>query len=211
MQKKVKTIFLEGKLGKLFGRKWELFVSSPAEAMRAINVNTGGRFRAYLETEGSKKHYKVAVGNKKNIIDTQNTLSFPLNDNFIYILPVIKGKSDELKIVAGVVLIAVAYYAGFGEFVTQTLYSTGASLVLGGIAGLLTSVPNFDQESGEEDSNRQSNIFQGNVAAIAQGVGVGMAYGRILVAPMPISVSIETEDKILPPVTIGDATQPDNI
>jgi len=58
------TIHLGGKLGKLFGKKWELLVSSPAEAVHAIDVNTGGAFKRYLAKDGQKKFYKVAVGKK---------------------------------------------------------------------------------------------------------------------------------------------------
>ncbi|WP_157385783.1 tail assembly protein [Methylosarcina fibrata] len=33
------TVILDGVMGKKFGRKWELFVKSPAEAIRLITAN----------------------------------------------------------------------------------------------------------------------------------------------------------------------------
>ena len=40
----MKTVYLHGPLGETVGREWRLNVKSPAEAIRAINVNTNGEF-----------------------------------------------------------------------------------------------------------------------------------------------------------------------
>lgn len=41
---------------------------------------------------------------------------------------------------------------------------------------------------------RQSQVFQGNSLNVYQGSSVGIVYGRALVAPMPISVSMDNRD-----------------
>ena len=38
----MKTVYLHGKLGKRFGKKWELAVDTIPEAMNAIDVNSEG-------------------------------------------------------------------------------------------------------------------------------------------------------------------------
>lgn len=199
------NIFLEGQLGKLFGREWKLDVSSPGEAMRAINANTKGKLFDYL---GSKnKYYKIALQKKKNLID-KNELKNRSGKSNIYIMPTIKGSGSGVgKILAGIALLAIVYFSFgsatavlpglLGLSASQTAaigYGLAGSLILGGITQLLTPVPKFDQGAGTNEDGRQSTLFQGNSNSIVQGGSVGLIYGRALVAPMPISISQTNSD-----------------
>lgn len=198
------TIRLGGKLGSLFGKTWTLRVSSPAEAIRAIDVNLGGKLRRYLSGEGAKKLYKIGLGRKDNLLEKQELVNRS-GQTDIYVLPTVKGASSGLgKILAGVVIAVAAWYfapeiAGFlGNGVTAggvTLAGVGlgASLVLGGITQLLTPTPNFNQSNGGDNST----LFAGNASAIAQGGAVTIVYGRALVAPMPVCISFSNEDVTL--------------
>mgnify|MGYP001603506129 CR=1 FL=1 len=193
------TIFLGGKLGTLFGKEWQLIVSSPAEAIRAIDINLGGRLRRYLSTEGAKKFYRVAVGHKKNDL-TKEELGNRSGQADIYILPTVRGaKSGAGKLIAAVVLAVVTYgaslywqgAAGIGTAVTAG-YTTAASLAVGGITQLLTPTPNFNQDTAGE--SRGSTLFNGNAVAVSQGGAVGLVYGRALVTPMPVCLSFANQD-----------------
>jgi predicted phage tail protein len=209
------NIFLEGKLGKLFGRKWELFVSSPAEAIRAIDANLKGKLKKYLTNEGAKKYYKIAIQKKDNLIGAEE-IKNPSGCGDIYFIPTIKGHDGVTQIVAGIVIIIVSLvldYFTWGGFTSATggySYQLGIGLILGGVVQLLTPVPK-GATSKDDDENRKSFIFGGNVGAINQGTPIGIIYGRTLVAPMPIMITVETQDIPIAPVTIGTATQPENI
>lgn len=192
-------IHLGGYLGKLFGAEWNLFVSSPAEAIRAIDANLKGKLREYLSLEGRDTHYRVALGREENGLDDDGVRG-PCGHQDIYILPVIKGRNSGLgKIFTAIALVIVAVYFPFalpgltvGE-TTSVLYLTAASLTLGGITQLLTPTPNFNQDNSPAEAG--SNIFQGNSTSIAQGASVGLVYGRMLVIPMPISLSLTNYDQ----------------
>ena len=216
------NVYLTGKLGQIFGKKWVLDIKSPAEAVRAINANTKGKFVEYLE-KNKNKYYKVALQKKDNLINPEEIRNRSGN-NDIYIMPTIKGSNSGFgKILAGIAFLVITYYtfgagsgaaAGlFGMTASETAvigYGIGASLVLGGITQLLTPVPSFDQNSGGNEDGRQSTLFQGNASTIFQGGAVGLIYGRALVAPMPISLSINNSDTdATASTTVGSVEQRD--
>lgn len=197
------TIHLGGKLGTLHGKTWHLRVSSPAEAIRAININTGGKLRQYLATEGAKKFYKIAVGKKTNVLE-KNELRNRSGEADIYVLPTVHGaNSGAGKIIAGIVLIVAAVITQqyellgpvgqgtFGGAVVSAGYGLGASLVLGGVTQLLTPTPNFNNSS---SAGQGSTLFNGNAVAVNQGGAVPLIYGRALVPAVPICISFSNED-----------------
>ena len=84
-------IFLHGQLGKAFGRRWNLNVRSPKEALKAIEANRED-FRPFL----IKKHkegvrYKVFID--KTPLNSKEEMGLELNDKKeIHFLPLIKGR-----------------------------------------------------------------------------------------------------------------------
>lgn len=184
--------------------EWHLRVSSPAEAIRAIDANTGGALRRYLGGPGAKRYYKIALARKDNLLGLEE-LQQPTGKGDIYILPTVAGaKSAGAKILIGAALLALAIINPGAAFVAAkggltvlglATVSIGASLVLGGITQLLTPTPSFDQNS--VGDGRGSNIFGGNAASISQGSSVGLVYGRALVTPMPISLSYTAVDQVI--------------
>jgi predicted phage tail protein len=201
------NIFLTGKLGILFGKKWTLDVTSPAEGVRAIDINLKGKLREYLNGEGAKKYYKVAIQKKDNVLDKEE-IGNPSGRGDIYIMPTIRGaNSGAGKILAGIALIAVAVLAGpagwaiagqgaglLGAAASGIVAGLGASLILGGVMQLLTPVPKISESS--DSTQQSSNIFQGNASAISQGGAVPVVYGRALVSPMPICISLTNTDQV---------------
>jgi len=184
------NVFLEGKLGKLFGRKWTLAVNSPSEAMRAIDINTKGRFREYLLGDGGKKFYKVALQKKDNLIDPKEELHNPSGKSDIYIIPTIKGASSGTgKIIAGIILVIIGIVTI--KFGGAVLISAGIGLIIGGVIQLLTKIP---KDRPNEEIGGGSNLFQGNSTNLFQGQSVGLVYGRALVTPLPVSMSLSTQN-----------------
>jgi predicted phage tail protein len=207
MDEGLTTIHLSGRLGATFGKTWKLRVSSPAEAIRAIDVNVGGKLRAYILNQGKKGFYKVAVG-KKNDLLSKDELSNRSGASDIYIMPTVKGAKGGLgKILAGVAIIALAFVPGVNVAIAGAIGGgltagsvglgiglLGASMILGGITQLLTPTPNFNNNTLGDGRDTGSTIFNGNSTAVSQGGSVGVVYGRALVVPMPISISFWNED-----------------
>lgn len=202
MEGKTVRIVLGGALGKRFGSEWHLCVSSPGEAIRAIDANTRGELKRYLSGVGGKRLYKVAIARKDNLIEPKDEIHNPSGQQDIYILPAAKGaKSGFGKVLAGIALVALAVASGgtslaatgfLGGFAGTTAM-VGASLILGGVTQLLTPTPSFDQNA--VGDSRGSNIFEGNATTTSQGGAVGLVYGRMSVSPMPISESYTAVDQ----------------
>jgi predicted phage tail protein len=186
------NIYLHGQLGRKFGKEWkDMTVSSVAEAIRAVDINLKGELRKYWSQKGRDKKYKVKIGDYTVTDDVELTANSGKGD--IHIVPIIKGASSGIgKIIAGVVLIALAWWNPYGwsAAVTGFLGSTGASLVLGGVVQLLTPIPNFNQNAGNSDDQTRGSAFAGNTVGTVQGGSVPLVYGRMLVSPMPISMSL---------------------
>jgi len=195
------TIHLGGKLGQLFGKRWDLMVASPAEAIRAIDVNLKGGLRKYLFKQGKTKFYKVGVGKKDQLIE-EKELRNRSGNSAIYISPVARGKSSGFGKILAAVAIAVVTYATFGTSgIFATIgYSAAASLAIGGVVQLLTPTPNFNNNNQGDSRGDGSTFFQGGATAISQGGAIGLVYGRALVTPMPISISTNNTDRSKPDV-----------
>lgn len=180
----LRKIKLFGKLGKLFGTEWELNVSSVGEALRAININTKGALEKYLSGNGAQKHYKVCIKNKKNTL-LKEEINTKYEDGDIFIIPTIKGsgKNGIFQTILGIVLIVVGVIWGGG-----TTIKFGIALTLGGIAQMLMPQP-------KDTERRSSYLFEGNALNANQGQPVGIVYGRSIVAPIPVTLSLDNFDE----------------
>lgn len=188
------TVHLGGRLGTLFGKEWKgLRVSSPAEAFRAIDINTKGRFRQYLAKD-PKREYHVTIQKKSaETCLSAEELKHRTGNGDIYLLPAIQGRNNGwVKIVAGAVLVvigvAIDYFSGGSlSLLGNAFIAMGSSLILGGITQLLTPIPKQNQQL-------QSYNFQGNATTVNQGGCVPIFYGRYLISPVPICVSFSASD-----------------
>ena len=99
-------VYLYGALGRRFGFRWSLEVSSPAEAVRAIMANRPD-FQRYLSAH-SAPGYQVFIGHDP--VPGPEGLAYPVGRQAIKIVPVVRGgaKSPLIGIIIGVVIIAAA-------------------------------------------------------------------------------------------------------
>ncbi len=205
MSTELTKIVLVGSLGKAVGRsEWHLDVKSPAEALRAIDVNTRGALFTYLGGPARERLYRVALQKRDNVIDTKE-VGNRSGRATVYIMPTIKGRNSGVgKIIAGALLIIAAvitqqyYLLGalttatggltLAGYAVLTATSFGISLVLGGISQLLT--PGAQTPGAQQNST----VFPGNNAAVTQGSCIPVVYGHALVSPIPISITQSNND-----------------
>lgn len=211
-KKELTKVYLVGSLGKAIGREeWDLDVNSVSEALRAIDINTKGGLERYLRGPGAKRHYKIALQKKENLIDIKGEMHNKSGRSTIYVMPTIRGRNEGWqKVAAGVVILALTYFtgglatpavggwatAGAGSAATLSFAGSvavgfGISLVLGGITQMLTPTARTPEEAAEQ---RNSTVFQGNASVVVQGGVVPVIYGRALVTPIPISITIDNDD-----------------
>jgi len=183
----MKKVYLHGKLGKRFGRKWELAVQSPSEAIRAIDSNVDGFVDYILQESVNKKNYYFLKKTPEKIKSTQE-----LEDNLINKDQVSAAiKCEEIHIVpetyGGVV---AAFFAGV--FGTGTLAATVATSMVWGVVAqvamnLLFKPPKTPERKGP--TNTKSFLIAGARTRQAQGVAVPLGYGRLKIGATTISES----------------------
>ena len=184
----LRKIKLYGKLAKFIGhRVLEADVATAAEAVRFLLANW-----PELEAHMSDQHYRVAVGTYDLELDE---LHHPAGAAPISIVPVVAGAGAVGRILLGVALIAVSIFvpaAALGLTSMLSIGLAGASLVLGGIAQLLTPTPKVPQGANTQDDPRKSYSFSGIQNTSRQGVPVPIVYGETLVGSVVISAGIDT-------------------
>lgn len=194
-----KTITLLGSLGEKFGRTHFLNVNSVGETIRAMQANFPDFERYITRSTEDNVGYQVLIGDKETEKDEE--LLYPLGQQgSITIAPVVAGSGATLRIIAGVVLIAVGAiigvatgWTGVGAAVGAALIGAGIGLVLGGVVQLLTPVPKIEGPQ-EKDANKPSTFFNGPVNTTAQGQPVPILYGEGIIGGAIISAGISVED-----------------
>ena len=187
----LRKIKLYGKLAKFIGhRVLEADVATAAEAVRFLLANW-----PELEAHMSDQHYRVSVGTYD--IDLEE-LHHPAGAAPISFVPVVAGAGAVGRIIAGIALIALSFLiiplgiAAAGAGIATAVGLAGASLLLGGIAQLLTPTPKVAQGVDKQDDPRKSYSFSGIQNTSRQGVPVPIVYGETIVGSVVISAGIDT-------------------
>jgi predicted phage tail protein len=204
------NIYLHGMLGRKFGKHWTLEVSSVAEAIHAIDINLGGKLRSYW-SQNPRKEYRVKIGD--GFVMESIEIQGPCGKGDIHIMPVLKGRKSGIgKILMAVALVALIIVNPANMFWAKgalTAWGVAAataatSLALGGVSQLLAPKVGFNNTT--DSSNPNSFTFGGTTDTIRQGLPVPVAYGRVLINPLPVSISLFHEDH-----TAGGTTPPPTV
>ena len=191
----LRKIKLYGKLAKFIGhRVLEADVATAAEAVRFLLANW-----PELEAQMSDQHYRVSIGTYD--IDLEE-LHHPAGAAPISFVPAVTGAGATGRIILGALLIIGAFFTGGATIgllglaapvaVSSVLLFAGATLLLGGVAQLLTPTPKVPQGADNQDDPRKSYSFSGIQNTSRQGVPVPIVYGETLVGSVVISAGIDT-------------------
>ena len=219
-----REVRLYGPLAKFVGqRKFLAEVASAGEAVRMLLVNFPG-----LEQHMADQYYKVIVDGYDSDLDEIN---YPALQT-IKIVPVLGGAGGSTsKILIGVGLIAASFLLpGAGLFGATSVFgataatgwtaagilttvgtiasAVGASLVLGGVAQLLSPTPQLAQvgpasmspgggrtttSEGTELDPQESYSFSGIQNTSRQGTPCPVVYGKTIVGSVVISAGIDVD------------------
>ena len=199
----LRKIKLYRQLAKFIGKRvLEADVATAAEAVRMLAANFPG-----LEQHMAEQHYRVTVGTYDLGLDE---IHDPAGQQDIKIVPVVAGAGGVGKILIGIALIAAAFIPGFGfaaaaaatattaataagfTAIGSVLFSLGASLVLGGVAQLISPVPKVPQGPDTDNDPRKTYNFSGIQQTSRQGVPVPAVYGLTLVGSVVMSAGTDT-------------------
>jgi predicted phage tail protein len=144
----LRKIKLYGKLAKFIGhRVLEADVATAAEAVRFLVANW-----PEVERHMADQHYRVSIGTYD--IDLEE-LHHPAGAAPISFVPVVAGAGAVGRIIIGALLIAGAFFTGGATIgllglaapvaVSTVLAGVGITLILGGVAQLLTPTPKISK------------------------------------------------------------------
>ena len=181
---------------KQFGSEFRLDCQTTAEIVQALTSQIP-KLRQFIQ----QGLFTVRVG--RDYFDNrylEQGLSHKLKDDAtVHFTPVLKGskRGGLFGVIAGIAIIAGAIALGplAGIISTNAAWivgSVGASLLLGGVAQMLTKMP--EMKIGAEKEKKQSTAFSNLSNMTAQGKPMPLAYGRIRVGSLIISQGVETMD-----------------
>ena len=202
----MKVVKVYGKLRELLGQcRFELNVSTPAQAFKALLVNFPQLERFILDSEKDGVSYRMMVGRQH--IGEQNfeDLALPFGEREVFsIAPAIAGSSGNFgRILLGAGLIGASFlfpgaglFGGGGVVATGTLATVGtglsaigAGLVLGGVAEMISHTPVPQQR--KEAEQLESFTFSGIVNISRQGIPVPVVLGRAYAGSVVISSGLD--------------------
>ena len=198
----LRKIKLYGPLAKFLGKRvLKADVSSAAEAVQFLIVNW-----PELEKHMYDQYYRVQVAGTD--LDPEE-LHYPAGVDDIKIVPCVVGAGGGWgKVIAGAALVGLAFATG-GASLTYANYVMlnpavtglaftgiwakaavylGASLVLSGVADLLTPTPKTPEF---EEDVQNSFYFSGVVNSARPGTPVPVCYGEVLTGSTTISSSVD--------------------
>ena len=182
---------------KQFGSDFRLDCQTTAEVIHALTSQIP-KLRQFIQ----QGLFTVRVG--RDYFDNrylEKGLSQKLKeDATVYFTPILKGskRGGLFGVITGVALIAGALALGplgfsvIGANAAWMVGGLGASLLLGGVAQMLTKMP--EMKMGTEKEKKQSTAFSNLSNMTAQGKPMPLAYGRIRVGSLIISQGVETMD-----------------
>jgi predicted phage tail protein len=200
------TIRLLGEAGRRYGRRFQLAVKTPAEALRALCLQIPG-LRQYLLESGDKGiNWRVVTDHAEGLDEDQ--MLWPMSKRMV-LAPLPAGRGGVGKIVAGVALVAFAIVTagaglfglglGFGASTAIGIGAIGASLIFGGVAELLTPTPKMPNVKGgglgggssstsgrDRDEQLNSFAFDKSNANTVQGDVVPVLYGERIIGALPV-------------------------
>ena len=173
----MKTVYLYGKLGKRFGKKWRLNASSPLEVFSAIDANSEG-FLSYLsktEEEGVKyvvlHKSPVDISCKEDLQEsmvTEGSVSLVSQKKELHILPAVEGNATLF------IALKLAKVGGGLTLLGKIVAAVAISFVVGAIMKAL-----FKPPKRSDPTTTKSYLLKGNQNRQAQGVAVPVGYGRV--------------------------------
>ncbi|EMD2961481.1 tail assembly protein [Salmonella enterica] len=189
-----------------FGRRTDLSIKTAAEGVYALAMQIPG-FRQRM----SEGWYQVRIAGRDVAPDDVTArLHEPLPIGaVIHIVPRMEGaKSGGIfQVVLGAVAIAAAFWTGGASMaawgaLSTGLFTAGASMMLGGVAQMLTPQPKAPSMH-NADNGKQNTYFSSLDNMVAQGNPLPVAYGEVMTGSRRISQELSTRDESSPDKVIN--------
>tara|TARA_B100001250_G_C19770406_1_gene776871 strand:- start:60 stop:659 length:600 start_codon:yes stop_codon:yes gene_type:complete len=175
----------------------EAEVANAAQAVKFLITNW-----PELDRHMADQYYEVDVGTTALKLDE---LHYPAGSDDIKIIPIVGGAGNAGRIILGAALIAFAVYsggaglsilsapvitkAGIGWYALTA--KIGMLLVLSGIAGFLTPIPDTPDVEGDPT---KSFSFSGVQQTGRSGTAIPVIYGEVITGSIVVSGKIDVDE-----------------
>jgi predicted phage tail protein len=186
-----RTIYLNGKMGELFGEVWKLNAATVAECMHGIDCQREGKLKQYL-LDCTEKGIMFTVQRGKEFLDYDN-LQMNLAEDDLIITPVPAGSGNKLlKVIVGFALLVLGGWAALAAAGAATTAGAIGYMALATAAGLIGSAllnSGMAEYMAPKKPGEQGDafLFDGPVNNTKQGIPVPLAYGQLMVGGTPIA------------------------
>jgi predicted phage tail protein len=214
----MKVVKVYGALRKRLGQcRFQFEADTPAQAIKALIANFPGLDKWLIDSEQDGVGYRVTIGKER--IGEAGALLLPWSERDVFsITPVIAGAGEGAgSILAGIGLVALAFVIGpaaggflgigaglggagmglVGGAFASAVGFLGVSLVVGGVAQMLSPTPTFSSlERGKEAARLESFTFSGITNTVQQGMPVPICYGRCYIGSAVISSGLDVDQLV---------------
>jgi predicted phage tail protein len=211
----MKVVKVYGALRKRLGQcRFEFEVDTPVQAIKALCVNFPGLDKWLIDSEQTGMGFRVTVGKERITPEDASVAVLPWSERDVFsIAPVVAGAGRGAgQIFAGIGLVALAIVLGpaaggflglgaglagagagiIGGTAAIAIGGIGASLILGGVANMLSPQPDVSAlQRGKEAARLESFSFSGIVNTSKQGLPVPVVYGRAFVGSAVLSSGLD--------------------
>ncbi|WP_031524707.1 tail assembly protein [Siccibacter colletis] len=202
----LKTLILDGRMAKKFGREHKFVVDDLPEMLRAMCSQVRG-FKRYL-SEGHMKGIRFAFFNGKHNIGIEE-FDMTRGGDVYRISAITEGskRGGVLQIVIGAVALVAAYFTAGASLTaiglstaaatatTTALTGLGLSMMLGGVVQLLTPQPKYSVGASSSTDNKPNYAFGAPVNTVAMGYPVPVLFGEREIGGAIVSAGMFSSDQ----------------
>lgn len=199
-------IYLEGAMGRNFGREWTLDIHTPAEALQLIQANIP-RFGQWIR-DNLKRYEKCMIickyaDGRVEALD-EKTMLMHKEAQEIHFVPTVYGAGKFMGAIVGAAMVVVGALMwwnplGWGAWavtIGQGLVVAGAGML---VSTVVTAIMGRVKNNSNDDDDQTSYYFNGAQNTTRQGVPVPLVFGRCKVGSAVISSSINVSDQSVTP------------
>lgn len=184
-------IFIHGKLGRKFGRKFKFSVCRPKDAILAIETIHEGFSKEMIEMAKNGQQYSMIID--ENSVVSAEDFCGKKKISRIDIIPTIYGSGAVVALVVGVIAYAASFFVG--EFLAAILVAVAFTAISYGIQSLLAKPPKANDISASTatvGATSKSFLFTNKENIKQQGNPVPIGYGRLRIGSAVIQETIKS-------------------
>jgi len=189
----LRKVYLNGEMGEKFGKVAEVQAETVKDVMHYLDANHIGVKKYFIDSTEKDIGFTIKIAD--GYVDDERELLLPLDKGDIIITPTPVGSKGAIKVIVGIIIIAVAWpflatASGFALFATKMAIGLGLSLVMMGLMEMMAPDPSVDEDA---EGMEEGYIFQGAEQSVPEGAPVPVLYGELRIPGQPITFNLEND------------------